>query len=75
MVATYTPSKLNYLKVVRTYEDKRKKNTCFLEEGNETISPCLDYNGLNNFLLGYLRCSKQLVDNLSQLTNHQKRTL
>ena len=47
---------------VRNYEDKRKKNTYFLEEGNETISPCLDYTGLNNFLLGYLRCSKLLID-------------
>ena len=49
---------------VKWNEDKRRKTTFFLEEGNETISPCLDYNGLNCFMLGYLRCSKQLVATL-----------
>jgi hypothetical protein len=46
----------------RTYEDKRKKPTYFLEQGNETISPCLDYTGLNNFLLGYLKCSNKIIN-------------
>lgn len=41
------------------YEDKRKQPKYFLSKDKTSISPVLDYNGLNNFMLGYSRC-KQL---------------
>lgn len=38
------------------YEDKRKKVPMFFANiGNETISPVLNYNDMNNFLHGWIR--------------------
>ena len=37
----------------KQYNDKRKKvSKFFLQQGAETISPVLDYNEMNHFLLG-----------------------
>ena len=37
----------------KQYSDKRKKvSKFFLQQGAETISPVLDYNGMNHFILG-----------------------
>lgn len=41
------------------YDDKRKQPKFYLCKGSTSISPVLDYNGLNNFMLGYSQC-KQL---------------
>lgn len=46
---------------IRIDNDSRKNNTYFLQRGNDTISPCLDYEGINHFLLGWSRCTKQLT--------------
>jgi hypothetical protein len=37
-------------------EDRRRKSTYFLTLGGTSISPQLDYNGINNFLLGWNSC-------------------
>jgi hypothetical protein len=44
---------------IRYFEDKRKQPKYFLCLNSISISPVLDYNGLNHFMLGYSRC-KQL---------------
>ena len=37
----------------KQYSDKRKKvSKFFLQQGQETISPVLDYNEMNHFILG-----------------------
>ena len=37
----------------KQYSDKRKKvSKFFLQDGVKTISPVLDYNEMNNFILG-----------------------
>ena len=37
----------------KQYSDKRKKvSKFFLQDGAETISPILDYNEMNHFILG-----------------------
>ena len=37
----------------KQYSDKRKKvNKFFLQQGAEIISPVLDYNEMNHFILG-----------------------
>ena len=37
----------------KQYSDKRKKvSKFFLQQGAETISPALDYNEMNHFILG-----------------------
>ena len=37
----------------KQYSDKRKKvSKFFLQQGAETISPVLDYNEMNHFILG-----------------------
>ena len=37
----------------KQYNDKRKKvSKFFLQDGAKTISPVLDYNEMNNFILG-----------------------
>lgn len=42
------------------YEDKRKKVPMFfLNRGNETVSPVLDYEGLNNFIFGWITCKRK----------------
>ena len=40
---------------IRYFEDKRKQPKYFLCKCLVSISPKLDYNGLNNFMLGYSR--------------------
>lgn len=44
---------------IRYFEDKRKQPKYFLCLNYISISPLLDYNSLNNFMLGFSRC-KQL---------------
>ena len=36
--------------------DKRKKVSYFLQRGSETVSPVLNYDQMNHFLLGYRKC-------------------
>ena len=37
----------------KQYSDKRKKvSKFFLQDGSKTISPVLDYNEMNHFILG-----------------------
>jgi hypothetical protein len=39
------------------FEDKRKTIKCyFLVLDNCCISPCLDYENMNYFILGFLKC-------------------
>ena len=40
-------------------EDARKKMQWFLSKDGVSISPKLDYNGMNNFMLGY-RAAKNM---------------
>lgn len=43
----------------KQYSDKRKKvSRFFLQQGQETISPVLDYNEMNHFILGMGQCKK-----------------
>ena len=40
----------------KQYSDKRKKvSKFFLQDGAETISPVLDYNEMNHFILGMIK--------------------
>lgn len=42
------------------YEDKRKKVPMFfVNRGNETVSPVLDYECLNNFIFGWITCKRK----------------
>jgi hypothetical protein len=65
-IENYTESLQNFADVLgltvhvkHYYDDKRKQPKFYLCKGSTSISPVLDYNGLNNFMLGYSRC-KQL---------------
>ena len=43
----------NVILYEKQYSDKRKKvSKFFLQQGAETISPVLDYNEMNHFILG-----------------------
>ena len=45
------------------FEDKRKKVAMyFLKLGNCTLSPVLDYDNMNHFMLGFLKAKKLLID-------------
>lgn len=39
-------------------DGRMKTDKFFLQRGKETISPVLDYDGINHFLLGWSRASK-----------------
>ena len=45
---------------IQTHEDKRKKDLYFLQQGTRTVSPPLDYDGLNHFMLGILCATEKL---------------
>ena len=45
---------------VKHFEDKRKKSMFFIQNGSETISPLMDYNQSNCFLIGCLYSRKRL---------------
>ena len=48
----------------KQYSDKRKKvSKFFLQQGAKTISPVLNYNEMNNFILG--------MDAMQKLTNNK----
>ena len=48
----------------KQYSDKRKKvSKFFLQQGSETISPVLDYNEMNYFILG--------MGTMQKLTNNK----
>ena len=48
----------------KQYSDKRKKvSKFFLQQGEETISPVLDYNEMNHFILG--------MGTMQKLTNNK----
>ena len=47
---------LNLTVHVKSFEDKRKSHKYFVQIGNETVSPVLDYDQMNHFLLGYRKC-------------------
>ena len=47
----------------KQYSDKRKKvSKFFLQQGAKTISPVLNYNEMNNFILG-MRTMQNLTNN------------
>lgn len=46
---------LNLTVHVKGFEDKRKSPKYFAQIGNETVSPCLNYDKMNAFLLGFRR--------------------
>ena len=47
----------------KQYSDKRKKvSKFFLQNGAETISPVLDYNEMNHFILG-MGAMQELTNN------------
>ena len=47
----------------KQYSDKRKKvSKFFLQDGAKTISPVLNYNEMNNFILG-MRTMQNLTNN------------
>lgn len=51
-------------------QDKRKTvKYYFLNIGNETISPCLDYENMNHFLLGFSRAKKLFQTEPEQIGN------
>lgn len=53
----------------KLFEDKRKKVPMFFANiGNETISPVLNYNDMNNFLHGWIRAKIYTGNNKN--TNH-----
>ena len=47
----------------KQYSDKRKKvSKFFLQQGAETISPVLDYNEMNHFILGMSAMQKLTIN-------------
>ena len=47
----------------KQYSDKRKKvSKFFLQQGAKTISPVLNYNEMNNFILG-MRTMQNITNN------------
>ena len=47
----------------KQYSDKRKKvSKFFLQQGSKTISPVLNYNEMNNFILG-MEAMQNLTNN------------
>lgn len=45
----------------KQYEDKRQKiKKYFAQMGVKTVSPVLDYENMNHFLLGWRNCLKHL---------------
>ena len=43
-----------------TNDKRRTAKKYFANKGNETVSPVLDYEQLNCFLLGWRKCLKQI---------------
>jgi hypothetical protein len=49
---------------VHLWNESDKRKTCnkyFLQVENETVSPKLDYEQLNHFMLGWIRSEKHLT--------------
>ena len=47
----------------KQYSDKRKKvSKFFLQDGSKTISPALNYNEMNNFILGMATMQKLTIN-------------
>lgn len=56
---------LNLTIKVYLYEDKRKNiKYVALLDNTKSISPALDYENMNHFLLGYSRCMNLLITKL-----------
>ena len=47
---------LNLTVHIKLSYDKRKSTRYFLQRGSETVSPVLNYDQMNHFLLGYRKC-------------------
>jgi hypothetical protein len=47
-----TSFKINLDLHVKNFEDKRKAKKFFLQDGPKSVSPVLDYNQMNHFILG-----------------------
>ena len=47
----------------KIFEDKRKSKKYFLQYGNRTLSPVLDYSNLTHFILGIIRAKEILTSN------------
>ena len=44
----------------KTQDDKRRTvRRYFAQQGHGTVSPVLDYEQMNHFLLGWIRCQQQ----------------
>lgn len=41
-----------------TQDKRRTVKYYFLQIGNNTVSPCLDYENMNHFLLGFSKAAK-----------------
>lgn len=51
-------------------QDKRKTvKYYFLQLGNSTLSPCLDYENMNHFLLGFFKAKKLFQTEPEQTEN------
>lgn len=58
---TNAASDLNLTIHEKPTQDKRKTvKTYFANRGNETVSPNLDYENMNHFLLGWRNCVKSI---------------
>lgn len=44
--------------------DCRRKVTYYLTKDGVSVSPCLDYTGLNNFMLGYLQATENIMKSI-----------
>ena len=55
-------TRFGFIVNVYTSDDKRKNDKFFItDKKNVSISPLLDYDGCNHFLLGYLLAVEKLI--------------
>lgn len=49
------------------YDKRIKKNYYFLSHNGESISPVLDYENLNSFIIGYKNCKEVILSQLNSI--------
>ena len=49
------------------YDKRIKKNYYFLSHNGESISPVLDYENLNSFMIGYKNCKEVISSKLNSI--------
>jgi len=42
-----------------TQDNRKKVNKWYLTKGKTSVSPVLNYDGLNNFMIGWINCLKE----------------